>query len=148
MKNHLVLLVDDNPEVREILRRLLEDHGFDTAEAENEEEAWRFFDDGASGIIQAVVADVDLSESGGGEQGGWVLAARLAKAGFELPISLSSFNARLLAGPNSPSASGDVARIRAASIVFTIDRNVHNFEEQLLSRLRSTLSNSRHEPIS
>ncbi len=62
MTNTKILLVDDEPDVREVVREILEDHVGEIFEAGNGEEALQFL---ATNTVDAVLSDVNMPKLNG-----------------------------------------------------------------------------------
>ena len=61
-----VLVVEDDPCIREIMHEVLEDEGFNTLCAETTQEAIQTIGRDDGGDITALFADIDLGDRGGG----------------------------------------------------------------------------------
>ncbi|MFH1464409.1 MAG: GAF domain-containing protein [Pseudomonadota bacterium] len=129
----LVMIVEDNPHQRENLTLLLQRAGYQTVGVGNENAATeRFGPD-----IVAVVADYDLSDSGGATDGGIRLARRLAQQAHRVPFILVSAN------PDLPfprrGAPGHQEELNAAGIDAFVDRNDYDRREELIRQLQRCL---------
>jgi DNA-binding response OmpR family regulator len=80
----LVLVVDDEPDIRSIVRRALEANGFGVLVAANGEDAWRLID------LLDTPPDLLLSDVSMPDGDGIDLAERLIDAGSTVPIVLMS----------------------------------------------------------
>lgn len=125
----LVLIVEDNPELSRQLGHLLERHGMACITAENESDAIQ-----KASQVDAIVADIDLSEAGGDERGGIRLAERLAQQGSRLPIILISYTPWVFLPPKeSPEYRDLTDRLGVGAV---LDRNQETFREELIDCLR------------
>jgi CheY-like chemotaxis protein len=87
-----VLLVEDEDQLREIIRRLLESEGFDVIEAENGDRALQLLNDPAGHQVELVLTDLRMPVMDGRQ-----LAAALARLRPSLPIVfMSGFTAQLV----------------------------------------------------
>lgn len=124
-----VLIVEDNPDLRRHLCHFLEQSGVVCFAVKNEDEAM----DRASCEFGAIVADIDLSEAGGGARGGIILAERLAATGMQIPIILISYNAQLfLPLKGSPEYN---EKVNSLGVRAVLDRNSDTFREELVKSL-------------
>jgi CheY-like chemotaxis protein len=134
MTKHLVLVVEDNPVCREHLRVYLEECGWKCVLARNEEEACEKLTD----ELLAVVADIDLSETGGSYTGGIVLAKKLVGERIDIPVILiSQTPASFLPSAGTPEYE---QRMRELKVVQVLDRNDASFWDRLVECLRKICS--------
>jgi two-component system, cell cycle sensor histidine kinase and response regulator CckA len=99
-----ILVVDDEPSVRQMTRRILEDAGYRVGEAENGARALGIL---MQGGIDAVVTDIRMPGLDG-----WELAGRLSlmtprpailfMSGYDVHLGLPGFAGPLLAKPFRP----------------------------------------------
>jgi PAS domain S-box-containing protein len=120
-RSRCVLVAEDEPAVRRLMRRILEGHGHRVFEAEDGEEALRVAEDRLH-EIDVLVSDVVMPKLGGGE-----LAHRLRQRRPELPVLFTSGypQERGVAGGSPLGADGFLQK------PFTRD--------ELLEKLRETL---------
>ena len=124
-----VLIVEDNPDLRRQLRDLLQGRGITCVTAKNEDEAI----EKASCELDAIVADIDLSEAGGDACGGILLAEHLAEQAIRIPIILISYNSQLfLPVKGSPEYQEKVSSLGVRAV---LDRNSEAFREELVNSL-------------
>ncbi|MDM4018268.1 response regulator [Roseiconus lacunae] len=83
-----VLVVDDRPDIRFLLQRLLERFGCDVATCENGEEALRWLDDPDSATIDAVIMDMQMPG-----MDGLTAVRHMRQAGFSRPVIALTANA-------------------------------------------------------
>ena len=98
----VVLVVEDEPALRAMIRRLLSREGYTVLEADNGTQALRLLQGAAGRTVELVLTDVRMPQMGGRE-----LAAVLARSQPGLPVILmSGFTAQLreiqLISPNLP----------------------------------------------
>ena len=116
-----LLLVEDEAQVRESVRRLLEGHGYTVLEARNGEDALRIFEDNEGGI-DLVLTDLAMPEMGGQEL---VERLRARHPGLRV-LFMSGYTDRSIANNGgTPSHTGFVEK------PFTV--------ETLMRRLREVL---------
>lgn len=134
MARDVVLVVEDDPDQRRHLRIRLEDCGWECALARNEDEAY----DKLTDELFAIVADINLSETGGSDTGGIVLAQELVDRRIDIPVILVS---------QTPAASLPPAgtpeheqRIRGLKVVKVLDRNDASFWDRLVDCLKTIRS--------
>lgn len=124
-EDRIVLLVEDNPILRGILVQILSLDGFSCLEAANENEALAHF----PAQVSAVIADINLSETGGDQRGGIILAETLAR---EQPvpvilISQTPWHYFPAGGHEAWSAENNVHAV--------LDRTDESFAERLTAEL-------------
>ena len=76
-----ILLVEDEPAVRNLAARVLKHHGYTVLEATNGKEAWRMSNDHAARDIQLLITDVVMPQ-----MGGKILANRLKSVWPDLKV--------------------------------------------------------------
>lgn len=128
---HLVLVVEDNPDLRRQLQIILEESALACIVARNEIEGYEKLNDD----IFAVVADIDLSETGGQDRGGIILAEQLAILGTGPPVILISQTPWAFL-PSVDESDYEKWR-RAINVVAMLDRNDVHFWAKLIDCLRS-----------
>jgi hypothetical protein len=107
-------------------------HGLECVAAQNEDDAVTK----AHGEFRAIVADIELSEAGGDERGGLLLAERLAKEGSRVPVIVISYNVRRwLPAKDSPEYGDTVKRLGVHAV---LDRNSERFRQELVDCLTTT----------
>lgn len=79
-----ILVVDDEPLIRELLGEFLEEEGHEVQEAENGLKAWELLSEKENGI-KAVLADIKMPVMGGRE-----LLQRIRENNMTLPVVLLS----------------------------------------------------------
>lgn len=125
-----VLIVEDNPILQRQLKKFLSEKGLKCISAGNENEARDMLNEG----IFAVVADIDLSETGGEPDGGIRLARFMSEKGWKIPIILLSHTP----WANFPILNSNPdynAIIKEYNIHSIMDRNDRCFREELLNKL-------------
>ena len=98
-----ILLAEDEPMVRSMCKRVLNDNGYNVLEAANGEEALRLAQNHAAGMIDLLVTDVVMPQMGGIELAGCLGESRpdikiLLTSGYtvETPVLASSLNGNML----------------------------------------------------
>jgi len=93
--------------------------------------------------ISAVIADIDLSEAGGSEDGGIRLAEQLAERGIRMPIILFSY----APGDHLPPwTARNTERHSQLGIHAFLDRNSDTFLDDLVEQLKALESLSPRRP--
>lgn len=132
MTNPKILIVEDNQILRRQLNTLLTNEGLSCILAKNENEAMENF----SKDIQAVVADIELSEAGGGAEGGIELAKRLAVEEWDTPVFLISQTPNKHVSPGSERYSEITQNCH---IIEIMDRTKEDFRKNLVKKLKKIL---------
>jgi DNA-binding NtrC family response regulator len=130
MAKRKVLIVEDNPRLRLHLALLLSEHGFECVESSNEADARIVL--GLHLAIGAIIADIDLSETGGDSNGGILLAESLVETSPKIPIVLISQTPQF--SPGSAVETADERRHRLG-IHAVLDRTDERFREELVAKL-------------
>ena len=123
-----VLVVEDNPVLRHHLFTLLDQEGINCILVKNEVEALK--QDFNS--VNAVVADIDLSEAGGDLKGGILLVKGLAEREIHLPIILVSCTP-------PEKINGSYESLEESQVCEILDRNSPSFREDLIKCLHKVL---------
>lgn len=123
-----VLVVEDNPVLRRHLFSLLDEEGIRCILVKNEDEALQQDFSG----VNAVVADIDLSEAGGDLHGGILLVRGLVERGIHKPIILVSCTPP----ENINGSHGLIEELHVRAI---LDRNGPFFRRDLMKLLRKVL---------
>ena len=125
-----ILIVEDNPVLRRHLLSLLDQEGIGCILAKNEDEAL----EQDFSCVNAVVADVDLSEAGGDLRGGILLVEGLAERKIHVPVILISCTP-------PENINGSCGLIEGSQVRSILDRNDPFFRRDLISLLRKVLKN-------
>lgn len=131
----LVLVVEDNPDLRRHLTVVLKDAGFGSIHAHNEKEALAMLR-GPKGTcgIGVIIADINLSEGGGTDQGGVRLAEGLAERRQGVPIILISYDPEHGLPAKGSKALEDFSH--RLSVRAVLNRNSDSFNRELVNRVR------------
>jgi len=123
-----VLVVEDNPVLRRHLFSLLDQEGIACILVKNEDEALEQDFRG----VNAVVADIDLSEAGGDLQGGILMVKGLAEREIHIPIILISCTPPV-------NVDGSYGSIKESQVFAILDRNNPFFRKDLMRCLHEVL---------
>jgi CheY-like chemotaxis protein len=125
-----VLVVEDNPDLRRHLFLLLDQEGISCILVKNEDNALQQDLHG----VNAIVADIDLSEAGGDLQGGILLAKGLAEREIHIPIILISCTP-------PERINGSYRLMEESHVCAILDRNNPFFRKDLIKHLNEVLEN-------
>jgi hypothetical protein len=131
----VVLLVEDNPDLRNLLHCMLTPEGFVCEDAENEHEAVAK----VSASTLAVVADINLSETGGDQRGGINLAETLAQDHLIPVILISQTPWHYFSGLGTDSRR---VWMRTHNVRAVLDRGDEDFAAQLCGELNDVRQQS------
>lgn len=98
-KNFVILVIDDDPDICAMLKMVLDYHGYNTSEAENEEEARAVL---SAGRVHLIIMDMLLSGADGTD-----ICSRLKKDQHTSSIPILMFSAHPNARNNCLAAGAD-----------------------------------------
>jgi CheY-like chemotaxis protein len=121
MERDVVLVVDDDPLVRELLAEILSDHGYDVIEAKNGQEALQLASERSSVRPRLCLVLLDMMLPG---IDGTVVLNNLERASFDVPVVAISASQIQLARAARNGARDTIAKpFDADHLLDTVDRH-------------------------